>query len=223
MLAYLSNRPAVAARTSNPHLMLAVIAAHVAGVAVVMSIKMDLPQKLFDSPTKVTFVDELRPAEPVERHREPTPAQPQQPSVVVPDTLVPPVADPPPLAVDPMPEVALPASTEVAANTFGTGALATPTPIAATVAVLLTSAAELKPPYPASRLDRGEEATLKLRITVGPNGKVTNVEPVGRADPAFLAAARAHIMAHWRYRPASRDGEAVSSTMVINLRFQLDD
>jgi len=38
----------------------------------------------------------------------------------------------------------------------------------------------------------------------------------------FLEAARRHLIAHWRYRPASEDGRAIASTAVITLRFQLD-
>jgi len=67
-----------------------------------------------------------------------------------------------------------------------------------------------------------EEAVLKLSLTIDERGRVVSVEPVGRADPAFLAAARRHLLAHWRYKPASEDGRAVSSTTVITLRFQLD-
>jgi protein TonB len=51
---------------------------------------------------------------------------------------------------------------------------------------------------------------------------VIAVDPVGRADPVFLAAARKHLLAHWRYTPAMKDGRAVGSTIVINLRFELD-
>jgi len=48
------------------------------------------------------------------------------------------------------------------------------------------------------------------------------VEPVGRVDPIFLSAARRHLLSHWRYRPATEDGRAVTSTTVITLRFELD-
>ena len=52
---------------------------------------------------------------------------------------------------------------------------------------------------------------------------MTSVEPVGSADPAFLEAARRHILARWRYRPATEDGRAVASSTVVSLRFELND
>ena len=87
---------------------------------------------------------------------------------------------------------------------------------------LLTPASQLKPPYPASKLLTEEEATLRLRLTIDERGRVIAVEPVGRADSVFLAAARRHLLGHWRYQPASEGGHAVSSSTVVTLRFQLD-
>jgi protein TonB len=52
---------------------------------------------------------------------------------------------------------------------------------------------------------------------------VTGVEAVGAADPVFLAAARRHLIAHWRYRPATEDGRPVATSTVITLRFELSD
>jgi protein TonB len=87
----------------------------------------------------------------------------------------------------------------------------------------MTPAADLRPPYPASKLAAGEEASLTLRLTIDENGRVVAVDPVGRADPVFLAAARKHLMARWRYKPAMQGGHPVSSTAVVTLRFELDD
>lgn len=63
---------------------------------------------------------------------------------------------------------------------------------------------------------------LKLRLTIDPSGRVVAVAPVARADPAFLDAARRHILAHWRYRPARENGQAIVSSAVITLHFRLD-
>jgi len=87
---------------------------------------------------------------------------------------------------------------------------------------LATPASELKPPYPPSKLITEEEATLRLKVMIDERGRVIAVDPVGNADRTFLEAARRYLIAHWRYKPATEDGRAVGSSMVITLRFQLD-
>jgi protein TonB len=87
----------------------------------------------------------------------------------------------------------------------------------------ITPASELRPPYPRSKLDTEEEASLRLRLSIDERGRVVAVEPVGKADPAFLAAARRHLLARWRYAPATEDGRAVASSTTITLRFQIED
>ena len=221
MLAYAANRPVIAGRRPSPNAMLVVIGAHVALIAVAMSAKMDLPSRIDRMPTIVDFIQEDDPpppnpvASPVRQApREPTFTRPD-PAVAnlstgdqvlaatpsLPDfgDLIGPPVDPQPV-VQPTPR---------------------PTPVKAGPQ-LLTPASELKPPYPQSKLLSEEEAVLKLRLTIDERGRVVAVEPLGRTDPAFLAAARRHLLAHWRYRPASADGRAVASSAVITLRFELD-
>jgi len=89
-------------------------------------------------------------------------------------------------------------------------------------ASLMTRPDDLKPPYPESKILSGEEATLHLRLTISESGRVTAVDPVGAADRVFLEAARRHLIAHWRYRPATEDGRPIASSVVISLRFLLD-
>lgn len=90
-------------------------------------------------------------------------------------------------------------------------------------AVFRTPQSAIKPPYPLSKIRSEEEATLKLRLSIDPRGRVAEVDSVGAADAEFLAAARRHIIRFWRYKPAMEDGVAVPSTTVINLSFRLDD
>ena len=218
MLAYSANRPVAGSRSQSPHSMLAIVALHVAAVAVLMSAKMDLPKAILDPPLVVETIKPEAIPEPEVVKRRPQAPMPDR-SVKAPEPLVPLPSDPVIIpAPDPVPQP-LPGLP----GTGSTGGTAAAEPIAATPAVLLTGAAELKPPYPASKLAAGEEATLKLRLQIDAAGRVTAVEPVGRADRAFLAAARRHILAHWRYRPATSDGRGVATSLVINLRFQLDE
>jgi protein TonB len=99
-----------------------------------------------------------------------------------------------------------------------------PTPAVVKVGPRAATPADLlRPPYPESMRRTEAEAVLRLRLSIDPRGRVTAVEPVGDADPAFLTAARSHLLRYWRYRPATEDGRAVASSLVITLRFELEE
>lgn len=218
MLAYAASRPAPVERRPHPNTMLAIIAAHVAVVAVVMSAKMDLPQRLFPRPTTVIFVPTPKTSTPDPQ----TSRTEQQARNTIDD--VPPIVttlpqtgdipDPGPTKLDPGPIAGAGANviTELPLPHFAVKL----------GPQLLTPASELKPPYPPSKLITEEEATLRLRLSIDDRGRVIAVDPVGNADRAFLEAARRYLIAHWRYKAATEDGRAVASSMVITLRFQLD-
>jgi periplasmic protein TonB len=216
MLGYAQSRPIVAARRPSPNTMLAVIMVHVAVIAVVMSAKMELPTPFKEPPLVVSLMPEP-PAPP------PNPADPQIPHQPVKATFTQPqpVVPMPPTGAETIDPLPLPAG-ELVGPATEPQPLADPTPVVRTSAQLLTSAAELKPPYPPSKLLTEEEADLRLRLTIDANGRVVSVDPVGRADPVFLSAARRHLIARWRFKPASEAGRAVVATTVITLRFRLD-
>jgi protein TonB len=98
-----------------------------------------------------------------------------------------------------------------------------PTPVPVKVGPQLrTPPSELRPPYPPAKLVAGEEAVLRLKLSIDERGRVVAVEPLGRADRSFVEAARRHLIAHWRYKPASEDGRAIAASTVITLKFELD-
>ena len=220
MLAYAATRSTPVERRPHPNAMLAIIAAHVAVAALVMSAKMDLPKRIFhEPPIKIDLIHEEDPPPP-NPIRNTTKPQPQQPITLThPEPLLPLPTPPGPVVPssgnarpEPMGEVAvnLPVYHPAVHNPVKHGA------------ALLTSGEDLKPPYPSSKLLTEEEAVLTLRLSIDERGRVVAVEPVGKTDPVFLAAARRHLLAHWRYRPASEDGRPLASSAVITLRFQLD-
>jgi protein TonB len=221
MLAYAAGRPKVGERRSSPNTMLFIISAHIAAVAAIMSAKMDVPKDILDGPTIIRFI--RIPPPPPEAVTKARPTTQADPTIYTPPAHVPTYeqSDPTPDATQTLPnqgqgaEVPLPPQQPIDFH---------PTPVpASTPAQPLTAASELKPPYPESKLLAGEEAALTLRLTVDEHGRVVAVDPIGRADAVFLSAARRHLMAHWRYKPAMEDGHAVSSTLVVTLRFELDD
>ena len=222
MLAYAANRPRIGARQSSPNALLFVIVAHIVVIAAIMSAKMGLTPTPFDKPTEI-FRVRLTP-DPPPPHPIST-SQKQRTTTVDPRNAR---ATQTATNVDPRVPVDLgnDAGTSMAG---GTGIVSIPNPPLppiplpmSSAAQLLTPPSDLKPPYPQSKLLSGEEASLTLRLTVDNNGRVVAVEPIGRADPVFLAAARRHLMAHWRYKPAIEDGRAISSSFTVTLRFELD-
>jgi protein TonB len=222
MLAYAASRPRFGARQSSPNAMLFVICAHIVGVAVIMSSKLDLPRGLaIDPPTTITFIRDQKPPEPVVKQTEPIRQHEtliRTPLVAVPTpTLDQQIADSTPVVPDFSEIGKLLGTPQLPAKTDPVP----PVPVR-TGAQLVTPATDLKPPYPQSKLMTGEEAELTLRLGIDSSGRVVSVEPVGRADRVFLEAARRHLMGHWRYKPATEGGHAIATSTVITLRFQLD-
>lgn len=223
MLAYAAHRRSQAERRSSPQAMLVVAVAHVAAIAVVMSARMDLPTRVRDSVTRVELIELPKPPPPPE----PQPrTQPKTaPSVLDRVPPVVPIPQPPSDALDPRPVPLPPIGGDIVGPRVvpqpGQGAIPVPAPVRVGPR-FATPDHLLRPPYPASKIEDGEEASLRLRLSIDERGRVTAVEPAGRADPAFLEAARRHLKAKWRYRPATEDGRAVASTTVITLRFELE-
>lgn len=221
MLAYAASRPAPVGRRSSPNTMLLIVAVHVALLAVVMSAKLGVQRHQPDPPLIVETI------------REPPPPPPIMHSVksVVRQPVTQEFSNPP--KREDLPPLYQPPASEGMSNTdptppAGGGAAVTPqlpprimTPVRSD-AQLITPESELRPPYPTSKLLNEEQAVLTLRLTINDQGRVVAVDPVGRADPVFLDAARRHLLAHWRFKAATEDGRAVVSTKVITLRFELD-
>ncbi len=221
MLAYVPRRR-TAERRSAPHAMLAIIAFHVAAIAAVMSAKMDLPERVGKTITETYNVP--LPPPPPEPQREPR-AQPKaSPSILerVPAIIPTPIPDMPPLDLRPIPQ---PPAGEIVGPRIEPQPKFDPAPLAAPVRTgprFATPASAVRPPYPASKISSDEEAVLKLRLSIDERGRVVAVDPVGPADPAFLQAARKHLLAKWRYTPATEAGRPVASSTVITLRFELE-
>ncbi len=215
--------PAFAERTRYPRALVIIVAGHAALIGAVMMAKMDLPRTLVPPVTTVELIPE--PNDPPPNPPEPQVArEPVTPMIDKPVVLVPiplergPAVDVTPIPI-PEPGFGIAKSTQPQPPL---GVVPKPVPVR-TGPRFATPDSRLRPPYPPHKLHSGEEAALRLRLGIDARGRVTAVEPVGNADSAFLAAARRHLIAHWRYQPATEGGRPVASSTVITLRFQLDD
>lgn len=208
--------PAFARRKRHPRALVLIVAGHAALLAAVMTARMNLPAPFEPTRTDVTLIP-LPPEPPrdqPQRREKPRDSVMDQVPSVLPlprpglpqlDTAPMPLPDPGPV-IDPGP----PIDTR-------------PTVPVRTGPRFITPEWQVKPAYPQQKLRLEEEAALRLRLSIDERGRVTAVEPVGRADAVFLSAARRHLIAHWRYRPATEDGRPVATSTVVTLRFQLDD
>lgn len=216
MLAYAANRSIPGKRPSSPSAMLLIISAHVALIALAMSARMEIERRHKpDGPT--IYIPPAPPPPPPIGTTIKRTAPPRDDQV----THTKPTTDLPPAGGQALGTDSQPNNGETALGGGGFPYIQPPIPVRHE-ARLLTAADQLKPPYPESKLLGGEEATLQLRLTISDSGRVTAVDPVGKADRVFLEAARRYLIAHWRYQPATGDGRAIASSVVISLRFQLD-
>ena len=221
MLAYAANRPRVGASRSSPNTLLFVACGHIALLAVAMSVKMALPPRIIDPPTPVIRIAVQKPPPP----RPVDTRQPQRPTDATqrPAPQPPLPAAGPQVPLDPGPSLGPAAGTDPGPVLLPPLPFPPPQPVGISRnAQLVTPATDLRPPYPQTKLLAGEEAALKLRLTIDESGRVVAVDSVGRADPVFLSAARRHLLSHWRYKPAMKDGRPVATSIVISLRFELD-
>jgi protein TonB len=199
--------------------MLLIISAHVALIALAMSARMEFQKKQEPNPPLIKVpIDRPLPQPSSSNH----PAQHPQPRPISDPTQNFPLPHPDPVPLGPGPTIDPGPIVNGGGDAFP---YFPPKPVAGPVRHdprLLTPPSELRPPYPDSKILSEEEATLQLRLTISASGRVIAVDPVGPADRVFLDAARRYLIAHWRYQPATEDGHAVDSAILISLRFQLN-
>jgi protein TonB len=194
MLAYAAANPHPAGRAGSLRALVLILAGHAVLIGAVMTAKMGVIHVDSFDPIDVVNIP-IKPPPPPEP--QPTKPAPQPSFIERPVTSIDMPAIRPTLPIKPVP--------------------------VRIAAVFATPENALRPPYPASKIRLEQEATLRLRLSIDTRGRVTAVEPVGAADPEFLAAARRHIIRSWRYKPATEDGVAVPTSIVISLAFRLED
>lgn len=213
MLAYAPRRER---RRFSPTALALIIGVHAAAIVAVMSAKLAIDRHK-EPPIIVSTLPLTPPPDP------PKPQPKSQPTKTTYTSPTPPLPLPPrpgpsaePLPPDPPPP--LPPG-------GGTGTSLPPprpTPIVHSGPRFATAPEDIRPPYPDSMRAAEREAVLRLRLSIDERGRVIAVDPVGKADPAFLASARRHILKAWRYTPAMEGDRAIASSTVITLEFKLD-
>ena len=82
-------------------------------------------------------------------------------------------------------------------------------------------AGSLQPAYPLGMLRLNLEGSVTVRVLVGADGRVKQVEPIKFTEEDFLKATREQAFKKWRFLPATRDGAPVESWREMTVRFQM--
>jgi len=207
----------------SPASLAAVIGLHGAALAAVMIygtytfVKQD--------PHRTTVINVTDPQiPPPEPPPPPQPREAQVPQEASHMTVVPPIAPlnqgpvaPPAPPTPPQPPA--PPGPQLALNT--TPALPPPVRRAAQVDPNYRDA--LQPPYPREMETAGRNGSVRVRITIGTDGRVSAIEQLTATDPSFWRVTERQARSRWRFRPATVDGRPVVSTMVMTVTFRIPD
>lgn len=79
----------------------------------------------------------------------------------------------------------------------------------------------LQPPYPADRIRAGESGRVVVRVLIGADGRVKQVEYVSGANGSFFESTQRQALSKWRFKPATRDGVPFEQWKTMSLRFEL--
>jgi protein TonB len=214
--------PGLSEQRRHPSALILIIGGHAALIAAVMTAKMAIP--IIDKGGPIVIDSIPIPPDPPPNPEPRKQTDKPQPPVSTP--YVPPAPVPIPVPrpdVDTTP-IPIPPTTD---PIIGTNPSPRPAPgvvpaVVRTGPRFVTPEWAVEPPYPDDKRRLEEEAVLRLRLSIDERGRVVAVDPLGRADRSFLQAARRHVIAHWRYKPATEDGRPVASSTVVTLRFELE-
>ena len=117
----------------------------------------------------------------------------------------------------------------IASNNVGTGTAEIPQlppePPAIPVrrAAQIDPRSQLQPPYPPSEYRLQRDGRVQVQVTIGPDGRVTDVARISATSDAFWQVTREQALRHWRFRPATVDGRPVQETRTMSLVFRIVD
>lgn len=175
-----------------------------------------IPHK--DTPFETSFIpipSPPQPPEPQPRSAHPTPAplpDAPTPKVALPTTpsfnlpLTPPL-DPGPIAG------------------LGDSPAVTPSPLPALVGAAVDPhyAGDFQPTYPPAERRAGHEGRVVVRVLIGVDGRVRQIEKVSATSDAFFAVTRERALSKWRFKPATRGDVPVEQWKQMSVSFVLEN
>jgi protein TonB len=209
-------------KSLNPKAVAVVVLLHGAALAALITAKGEVFVPFKEKPIVVEFIREVPPPPPEKHETQPTPQHPTMIDIVQPKVVLPPLpqlpfdtakADPIPLPwtppgpidIRPSPPPPIPIHEPVRAE------------------ARIDSGSPLQPPYPASAQREGAEGTVRVRVAIGPDGRVKSVQKVEASRDDFFAATERQALRYWRFKPATVDGKPIASSKLMVVHFRIDD
>lgn len=83
-------------------------------------------------------------------------------------------------------------------------------------------ARSFQPDYPVGLLQREIEGSVTVRVLIGTDGRVRQVQILRTTDPDFAKATEKQAIRAWRFKPATRDGVPVEDWQTLTVRFDIN-
>lgn len=193
-------------------------------IAALMFSSPEFRRHMPDPPIKMVDVLDPPPPDPIKPDPPRTKPQPTQPVQHI-DTVTP-IVD----VVRPDADVVLPPQPPVTIDTnAGEGAgtvIAPPKPLPPVMVqpgIDQRYAGAFQPPYPPAEQRAGRNGRVTLRVLIGVDGRVKEVQTVTATSDEFLRVTQQRALQRWRFTPATRDGIPVEAWKTMNVTFVLQD
>ncbi|MBB5711207.1 TonB family protein [Sphingomonas xinjiangensis] len=107
-----------------------------------------------------------------------------------------------------------------------TGAVETPKPVVLPLVGATQDpryARDFQPEYPSNELRAQRDGVVVVRVRIGVDGRVKEVQQLSATSPAFFEATRRQALAKWRFKPATRGDVPQESWKQITARFLIEN
>ena len=153
-------------------------------------------------------------------------AKPKLASLTLPKAADKPITDVPVFPIQPFPTYSDLGS---ALDSAGTGIAVpidpvkiAPDPVIVSARLNSRYADRFQPAYPPGQLRLEREAEVSVRVLVGSDGRVKQIELIDSPHEDFWNATRKQALKSWRFTPATRDGKPFESWLTLKVRFEIN-
>lgn len=210
-------------KRSSPGGLALVIALHAAVLGAVMLAKGPIFIRPVNDPIDIINIPEPRDPDPIPPEARPDP-RPERPTVI--DTfppVVPTQPDRPPVDTGPSDPPPPFSGDGTGAGTLPPNPPPPPPAVRRDAQIDPRFASAFQPPYPTSEQRAQRDGVVRMRVTIGTDGRVIAIERLSATSDAFWQVAERQARSRWRFLPATLDGRPVESTKVMTLRFRIED